>query len=175
MANLNKTMLIGRLTRDPEAVADGKGAKFGFAVDNRRYNQTSGEWESVPVFLDCEVWNRGEQGQQATRVLDTLKKGQQLFIEGHLWMDQWQDKADGSNRTKIKVVVDNFQYLEPKDSGEQPQAAPARQAQRQPQGRGPQRPPAPAQNRRTPAPPARRPQQAAAAPPPDDDANDIPY
>ncbi|MFO0880648.1 MAG: single-stranded DNA-binding protein [Gemmataceae bacterium] len=116
MANLNKVMLIGRLTRDPEAIAGNSGAKFGFAVNNRRYNQDTKQWDDVPVFLDMEIWNRGES-KQADRVMQTLRKGQQVFIEGHLKMDQWDDKNGGGKRSAIRVVVENFQYLEARGEG----------------------------------------------------------
>lgn len=119
MANLNKVMLIGRLTRDPEVrtfSTGGKVARFGFAVNNRKKNQQSGQWEDDPVFLDVEVFNRGENGKQADLVEQSLKKGQQVFLEGHLRMDNWTDK-EGQKRTKIVVVVDNFQFLEPRSEG----------------------------------------------------------
>ena len=118
MANLNKVMLIGRLTRDPEVRMfsnGGKVAKFGFAVNNRKRNPQSGNWEDEPVFLDCEAFNRGEQGTLASRIEETLRKGQQIFIEGHLKLDQWE--KDGQKRSQLKIVVDNFQYLEPKGEG----------------------------------------------------------
>jgi single-strand DNA-binding protein len=117
MANLNKVMLIGRLTRDPEAISSGNGgAKFGFAVNNRKLNQATQQWEEVPVFIDMEIWNWGES-KQADRVLQTLRKGQQVYIEGHLRMDQWDDKNGGGKRSKLLVVVENFQYLEPRGEG----------------------------------------------------------
>ena len=119
MANLNKVMLIGRLTRDPEARAfpnGGKVAMFGFAVNNRKKNAQSGQWEDVPVFLDCEAFNRGDYGKLADRVEETLRKGQQIFIEGHLQLDQWTSQ-DGQKRSKIKIVVDNFLYLDPRGEG----------------------------------------------------------
>lgn len=119
MANLNKVMLIGRLTRDPEARTFGNGgkvAKFGFAVNNRRKNQQTGQWEDEPTFLDVEVFNRGENGRLADLVEETLRKGQQIFIEGKLQLDQWTDK-DGQKKSKLKVVGDNFQYLEAKGAG----------------------------------------------------------
>jgi len=65
MANLNKVMLIGRLTRDPEIrtfATGGKVAAFGFAVNNRRKNASTGQWEDEPVFLDIEAFNRAEGG-----------------------------------------------------------------------------------------------------------------
>jgi single-strand DNA-binding protein len=118
MANLNKVMLIGRLTRDPEVRVfsnGGKVAKLGFAVNNRRKNAATGQWEDEPVFLDLEVFNRGETGQQADRVEQTLRKGQQVFVEGHLRMDTWE--KDGQKRSRLVIVVDNFQYLEPRTDG----------------------------------------------------------
>ena len=144
MANLNKVMLIGRLTRDPEVrtfSTGGKVAAFGFAVNNRKKNQQTGQWEDEPCFVDCKVFNRGETGQQADRAEQTLRKGQQIFIEGHLVFEQWQDKNTGDKRSALKVIVDNFQYLEPRSDGGM--------------GEGGSRP------ARTSAPPARKPAAAA--------------
>jgi single-strand DNA-binding protein len=118
MANLNKVMLIGRLTRDVEVRTfsnGGKVAKFGFAVTgSRKKNQESGKWEDVPCFLDVEVFNRGEMGRSADLAEQYLSKGKQIFIEGHLKMDSWTTQ-DGQKRNKIVVEVDNFQFLEPRD------------------------------------------------------------
>jgi single-strand DNA-binding protein len=119
MANLNKVMLIGRLTRDPETRAfsnGGKVAKFGFAVNNRRKNQSTGQWEDEPVFVDVEAFNRGEMGKQADLVEQYLRKGQQAFIEGHLKLDTWTSQ-EGQKRSRLLVVVDNFQFLEPRTDG----------------------------------------------------------
>ena len=116
MANLNKVLLIGRLTRDPEMHEfnnGGRVAKFGFAVNNRK--KVDGEWEDEPVFLDCEAFNRGEFGKQAD-LCEQLRKGSQVFIEGHMQLDQWTSQ-DGQKRSQIKIVVDNFQYLEPRGDG----------------------------------------------------------
>jgi len=118
MANLNKVMLIGRLTRDPEVRLfsnGGKVAKFGFAVNNRKKNNQTGQWEDEPVFIDVDVFNRGENGTLADRVEQTLKKGSQIFIEGHLKLDQWE--KDGQKRNRLFIVADNFQYLEPRGEG----------------------------------------------------------
>jgi single-strand DNA-binding protein len=123
MANLNKVMLIGRLTRDPEVRTfsnGGKVAKFGFAVNNRRKNNQTGQWEEDPVFVDVDVYNRGETGRQADLVEQNLRKGHQVFLEGHLKLDQWTSQ-DGQKRSRLLVVVDNFQFLEPRsDSGDGP-------------------------------------------------------
>jgi single-strand DNA-binding protein len=135
MANLNKVMLIGRLTRDPEVRTfsnGGKVANFGFAVNNRRKNQSSGQWEDEPVFIDVAVFNRGEMGRQADLAEQSLRKGHQVFLEGHLKLDQWQAQ-DGQKRSKLSVVVDNFQFLEPRSEsgmgeggGRMSRSAPAR-------------------------------------------------
>ncbi len=119
MANLNRVMLIGRLTRDPEVRVfsnGGKVAKFGFAVNNRKKNIQSGQWEDEPVFLDCEVFNRGEGGRKADLAEQYLAKGRQVFIDGHLRMDQWTSQ-DGQKRSKLVIVVDDFQFLEPRGEG----------------------------------------------------------
>ena len=121
MANLNRVMLIGRLTRDPEVRTfpnGGKVAKFGFAVNNRRKNAQTGNWEDEPVFLDCEAFNRGEFGKQADLVEQYLTKGRQVFIDGHLRLDQWTGREDGQKRSKLVVVVDNLQFLEPRPEGQ---------------------------------------------------------
>src|SRR5438045_9763727 len=119
MANLNKVMLIGRLTRDPEVRTfsnGGKVAKFGFAVNNRKKNMQTGQWEDEPVFVDVDGFNRGEQGRQADLVEQSLRKGHQVFIEGHLKLDQWTSQ-DNQKRSRLYVVADNFQFLEPRTDG----------------------------------------------------------
>src|SRR5207253_9987744 len=119
MANLNKVMLIGRLTRDPEVrtfANGGKVAHFGFAVNTRRKNTSTGQWEDDTVFLDVDAFNRGETGKTADLVEQYLRKGHQAFIEGHLKLDQWTAQ-DGQKRSKIKIVLDNVQFLEPRTDG----------------------------------------------------------
>jgi single-strand DNA-binding protein len=137
MANLNKVLLIGRLTRDPEPhefANGGRVVKFGFAVNNKKKNQQTGQYEDDPVFLDCEAFNRGENGKLADLVEQYLHKGSQAHLEGHLKLDKWQDKTTGENRQKLKVVVDQVQFLDPKPqdgNGQQPQRTQGRQQQRQ--------------------------------------------
>lgn len=120
MANLNKVMFIGRLTRDVEVKTfsnGGKVAKFGFAITGeRRKNSDTGQWEDTPCFLDVEVFNRGEKGRSADLAEQYLAKGKQCFIEGHLKMDSWTAQ-DGTKRNRIVVVADNFQFLEPRQEG----------------------------------------------------------
>ncbi|HWG42847.1 MAG TPA: single-stranded DNA-binding protein [Gemmataceae bacterium] len=119
MANLNKVMLIGRLTRDPEVRTfsnGGKVAKIGFAVNNRKKNQQTGQWEDDPVFIDVDAFNRETGRKLADLVEQYLRKGHQAYIEGNLVLDQWTDK-DGQKRSKLKVVLQDVQFLEPKADG----------------------------------------------------------
>lgn len=120
MANLNKVILIGRLTRDPESrtfANGGKVTKIGFAVTNRRKNGQTGQWEDEPMFIDCEVFNRGEFGKLADLVADRCRKGHQIMIEGKLHLDQWDDKTSGQKRSKHKIVIENVQLLEARQQG----------------------------------------------------------
>jgi single-strand DNA-binding protein len=117
MANLNKVLLIGRLTRDPEMVNfanGGRVAKFGFAVNNRKKNQASGAWEDDPVFLDVEAYNRDTGRKLADLVEQYLKKGHQVYLECSMKLDTWNDKTSGDKRSKLKFVVNDMQFLEPK-------------------------------------------------------------
>ncbi|MBI4059998.1 MAG: single-stranded DNA-binding protein [Elusimicrobia bacterium] len=120
MANLNKVMLIGRLTRDPEIKTFGNGGKvanIGFAVNNRRKNKQSGEWEDVPVWVDLKVFNRDTGRKMADLVESSLKKGQQVYVEGHLVLEEWTGKEDGKKASKMVVYVDDFQFLEKREGG----------------------------------------------------------
>ena len=107
MANLNKVMLIGRLTRDVETRTfsnGGKVAKFGFAVTgSRKKNQQTGKWEDEPCFLDVELFNRGEFGKMADNAEQYLSKGKQIFLEGKLTLQSWTGQ-DGQKKSKIVVV-----------------------------------------------------------------------
>jgi single-strand DNA-binding protein len=140
MANLNKVMLIGRLTRDPESrtfTNGGKVTTFGFAVTGqRRKNQQSGQWEDEPCFVDVKAFNRGEPNSFGRKLADLceqyLHKGDQAFLEGHLVMEKWQDKTTNENRTKLVVYLDDVQFLQPKRDGMAPAprqaSVPARQS-----------------------------------------------
>jgi single-strand DNA-binding protein len=120
MANFNKVILIGRLTRDPETrtfSTGGKVAKFGFAVTNRKKNSQTGQWEDEPMFIDVEVYNRGEYGKTADMVEERLRKGSQVCLEGRLHLDQWDDKQTGAKRSKHKLVVESLQMLDGRPEG----------------------------------------------------------
>lgn len=123
MANYNRVILLGNLTRDPElryipsgtAVAD-----VGLAV-NERYKNSSGEWVEEPVFVDVTLWAR-----TAEVASEYLSKGSPVLIEGRLKLDSWQT-SDGQKRSKLRVVCERMQMLGARGAGGGPGRAPARQ------------------------------------------------
>jgi len=108
MANLNKVLLMGNLTRDPEVRYTPKGtavAELGLAV-NRQFTAENGEKREETTFVDVTLW-----GRQAEVAGEYLKKGRPVFIEGRLQMDSWEDKATGQKRSKLKVVAEGMQLI----------------------------------------------------------------
>jgi single-strand DNA-binding protein len=108
MANFNKVYLIGNLTRDPELRVTPKGTaicQFGLAV-NRQFKDESGALRDDTTFVDIEAW--GKQGETISKY---CTKGRPLFVEGRLKLDQWEDKTSGQKRSKLKVVLEGFQFL----------------------------------------------------------------
>ena len=107
--NVNTVILAGHLTRDPE-VRSLAGEKvvvnFSLAI-NRRYKGNDGEIKEDSTFVDCEAW-----GRTAELVGQYLAKGSAAYVEGRLKLDNWQDK-DGKNRSRLKVVVENVQFVGP--------------------------------------------------------------
>ncbi len=105
--NVNKVFLMGNLTRDVEMRSLPSGmsvGSFGIAV-NERFKTKDGDWQERANFIDCEIF-----GARAEAFAKYLGKGSPAFIEGKLRLDQWQDK-EGNNRSKLKVVVDNFEFV----------------------------------------------------------------
>lgn len=115
MANLAKVTLLCRATRDPESRTFGNGGKvvkIGVVVNNRK--KKGADWVDDPMFIDVEAFDRGEFGKNATKIEEMVKKGSNLFIEGKLILESWDDKVTGSKRTKHKVEVDSWQFLDKK-------------------------------------------------------------
>ncbi len=114
MPNYNKVLLMGNLTRDVELKytpnTNTAVAKLGLAV-NRRYKGGDGEMKEETTFVDCEAW-----GSTAENLSKWFSKGKPVFLEGRLKLDTWQDK-DGTNKSKLKVVVENFQFVDSKGGG----------------------------------------------------------
>ena len=120
MASYNKVLLMGNLTRDIELRQLPSGASIaaiGLAV-NEKYKDKNDQWVERTNFIDCEMF-----GRRAEVMAQYLSKGSPVFIEGRLRLDTWQDKNDGSNRSKLKVVIENFQFV----GGGQGSAGPRRQ------------------------------------------------
>lgn len=114
MANLNKVMLIGNVTRDPEIKYTPKGSAvtdLGIAV-NRVYTPEGGEKREETTYVDVTLW-----GRQAEIAGEYCKKGRSIYIEGRLQLDSWEDKATGQKRSKLRVVGENFQLLGPRPGG----------------------------------------------------------
>ncbi|HEY3789261.1 MAG TPA: single-stranded DNA-binding protein [Urbifossiella sp.] len=117
MATLNKIMLMGRLTRDPQDAALPTGTrvvKFGFAVGRSKKNPQTGQWENDPnpLFIDCEAFARPDARRDLVSLIQQYcRKGDQLYIEGRLQLDQWDDKQTGQKRSKHKIVVENIEFL----------------------------------------------------------------
>jgi single-strand DNA-binding protein len=111
MANFNKVILAGNLTRDPELRYTPKGtavAKIGLAI-NRKWRSETGEMKEETTFVDVDCF-----GKTAETVSQYLKKGRPILIEGRLRYETWEDKQSGQKRSKLGVVLENFQFL---DSG----------------------------------------------------------
>lgn len=118
MANLNKVTLIGRLTRDPEIKSfsnGGKVAQIGFAVNNKKKNPQTGAWDDVPVWLDLKAFSNEKGRKLADLAEQYLKKGQQVYVEGHLVLEEWTGKDDGAKKSKLVIYVDDFQFLEKRE------------------------------------------------------------
>lgn len=164
MASLNKVLLIGNLTRDPELRVTPKGTaicQFGLAV-NRSYKDDAGQTREETTFVDIEAW--GRQGETISKY---CTKGRSLFVEGRLRLDQWEDKASGQKRSRLKVVLDNFQFI-----GGRGEGGGEGGADRGEGGGGYEAAPAPSPERH--APPARS-GGSRPAPPPENLDEDVPF
>jgi single-strand DNA-binding protein len=147
MANFNKVILAGNLTRDPELRYTPKGmaiAKIGLAI-NRNWRTEAGEQKEEVTFVDVDAF-----GRQAETIGQYLKKGRPILVEGRLRLDSWDDKQTGQKRSRLGVVMENFQFL---DGGRRDEA-----------GGGEPRPP-----RAAAAAPVAQPPSADEPPMPDDD------
>ena len=119
MANFNKVILAGNLTRDPELRYTPKGlaiAKLGLAI-NRTWKNEAGETKEEATFVDVDAF-----GRTAEVIGQYLKKGRPILMEGRLRLDQWDDKQTGQKRSKLGVVLESFQFM---DSGSRADGAPA--------------------------------------------------
>ena len=128
MANFNKVILAGNLTRDPEVRYTPKGtaiAKFGMAI-NRTWKSETGETKEEVTFVDIDAF-----GRSAEVVGQYLKKGRPVLVEGRLKLDTWEDKNTHQKVSKLKVMMESFSFLDSRGDGgggesfRKPAAAPA--------------------------------------------------
>ena len=111
MADFNRTYLIGNLVKDPEMKDIGSGKKvtnFTVAV-NRKWTGAEGEEGSEVSYIDCAAY-----GRRAEIIDQYLSKGRRIFVEGRLKQDKWEDKTTKKTQSRIRVVVENFNFMDGK-------------------------------------------------------------
>lgn len=125
--SINIVTISGNLTRDPELRKAGNTSvlSFGVAVNDRRRNPQSGQWESVPNFVDCIVF-----GTRADALAGLLHKGSKVAVDGKLRYSSWEGK-DGKKHSKLEVVVNEIELMQQRETSQQPQPQPQRYQQPQ--------------------------------------------
>ncbi len=126
MVSINSVAISGNLTRDPDMRVTSSGLAImdlGVAVNDRRKNQQTGEWEDVPNFVDCVL-----MGRRAEALSPHLSKGMKVAIDGRLRYSSWE--KDGQRRSKLEVVVDEIEFMSKRQDGQR-QQQPTRQQGRQ--------------------------------------------
>jgi single-strand DNA-binding protein len=114
--NINRVILTGNLTRDPELrhLASGTAVcSLRLAVNTRRKNSQTGEWEDKANFFDITVW-----GQQGENVAQYCAKGRPIAVDGRLEYREWQDKETGAKRNAVQIIADSVQFLGGRGDGE---------------------------------------------------------
>lgn len=107
--SINKVVVSGNLTRDAELRQTQGGtavANFGVAVNERRKNQQTGDWEDYPHFVDCILW-----GKRAEAIAQYLTKGTKVCVEGSLSYSSWEDRNGGGKRSKLEVKVGEIEFM----------------------------------------------------------------
>lgn len=109
--SINRVIITGNLTREPELRRTQGGMaimSFGVAVNDRRRNQQTGEWEDYANFVDCTMF-----GNRAESLSNYLSKGTKVAIEGKLRWSQWE--REGQKRSKLEVIVDELEFMSSRD------------------------------------------------------------
>jgi single-strand DNA-binding protein len=115
MASLNKVLIIGNLTRDPELrqLPSGQSiCKIGVAMNRRFKSSQTQEWKEETTFVDVTVW--GPRGEALQRF---LKKGDPIFVDGRLVLEEWTDKTSGQKRQRLSVTAEDWQFVSSKGQG----------------------------------------------------------
>lgn len=127
--SINRVVVSGNLTRDPELRATPGGTQvlgFGVAVNDRRRNQQTGEWEDYPNFIDCTMF--GNRAEALSRI---LRKGMKVAIEGKLRYSSWEDKNGGGRRSKVEIIPDEVVLMSQNPNGQPAPQQPAPQGYQQ--------------------------------------------
>jgi len=114
MANINRVVLVGNLTKDPELRHTPSGTalcKLRLAVNTRQKDNTTGEWGDKPNYFDITVW-----GNQAESCAQFLAKGRPVAVDGRLDWHEW-DAQDGTKRQAVEIIADTVQFLGSRDGG----------------------------------------------------------
>lgn len=117
--SINRVCISGNLTRDPVLRSTSGGMSvlsMGVAVNDRRKNQQTGQWEDYPNFVDCTMF--GNRAEALSRI---LHKGMKVAIEGKLRYSSWEDKNGGGRRSKLEVIPDEVELLSQNANAQQPQ------------------------------------------------------
>lgn len=117
--SINKVLISGNLTRDAELRATSGGMSilsFGVAVNDRRKNSQTGEWENCPNYIDCTIF-----GRRADALAQYLTKGLKVAIEGKLHYSSWEDRNGGGKRSKLDVTVDEIELMSSRNEQPKPQ------------------------------------------------------
>lgn len=115
--SINRVVISGNLTRDVELRVTPGGTQvlgFGVAVNDRRRNQQTGEWEDYPNFIDCTMF--GNRAEALSRI---LRKGMKVAIEGKLRYSSWEDKNGGGRRSKVEIIPDEVVLMSQNPNGQQ--------------------------------------------------------
>ena len=115
--SINRVVVSGNLTRDPELRVTPGGTQvlgFGVAVNDRRRNQQTGEWEDYPNFIDCTMF--GNRAEALSRI---LRKGMKVAIGGKLRYSSWEDKNGGGRRSKVEIIPDEVVLMSQNPNGQQ--------------------------------------------------------
>ena len=110
--SINRVIISGNLTSDSELRSTASGLPvlgFGVAVNDRRKNQQTGEWEDYPNFIDCTMF-----GARAESLSRYLSKGTKVSVEGKLRWSQWE--REGQKRSKLEVIVDELEFMSSRNS-----------------------------------------------------------
>ena len=114
--NINRVVLTGNLTRDPELRSLPSGmsvCSLRLACNTRRKNNSTGEWEDKPNYFDVTVW--GAQGENCARF---LSKGRPVAIDGRLEWREWEDRETGKKRQSVDIIADSVQFLGSREGSE---------------------------------------------------------